>query len=151
MGKKGVIVLETKIIKSKAFRTLRKSSMVVLLDFLARRKMVSVGRKGHEKWHIENNGKIVYPYIEAERMGMHRNVFRNAIDQLIEHGFIDLEHQGHGGRKVIDENGKLVGDMNKYAISERWRQFGKPDFKTMIRKKDTRRGRGWDVFHRLKN
>jgi len=99
--------------------------------------------KRSEEWVIKNNGEIVYPYSEAEHKGIGRREFRNAIDELIEKGFIDIVHQGSGGRS---------GDMTKYFLSDRWKGYGTPSFRPARnpRRKDTRKGRGWSAFHASK-
>ena len=71
-------------------------------------------------WIIRNNGEIVYPYSEAEKKRIGRREFRNAIDELIEKGFLDITHQGSGGRS---------GDMTKYFIDDRWKDFGTLSFR----------------------
>jgi hypothetical protein len=96
--------------------------------------------KRSDTWIIKNNGDIVYPYLEAEKKGVGRREFRNAIDELIEKGFIDITHQGSGGRS---------GDMTKYYIDDRWKEYATASFRPArkARKKDSRKGRGWSVFH----
>ena len=96
--------------------------------------------KRSDEWVIRNNGEIVYPYAEAEKKGIGRREFRNAIDELIEKGFLDITHQGSGGRS---------GDMTRYHIDERWREHGTSNFRPAKkpRRKDTRDGRGWSAYH----
>lgn len=91
-------------------------------------------------WIIRNNGEIVYPYSEAENKGIARREFRNAIDELIEKGFLDITHQGSGGRS---------GDMTQYFLDVRWKNYGTPSFHPAknTRVKDNRGGRGWTVYH----
>ncbi len=96
--------------------------------------------KRSDDWIIKNNGEIVYPYSEAEKKGIGRREFRNAIDELLEKGFLDITHQGSGGRS---------GDMTKYCIDVRWKDYGTPSFRSAKnpRAKDTRKGRGWSAYH----
>lgn len=96
--------------------------------------------KRSDEWVIKNNGEIVYPYAVAERDGIGRREFAKAIDELIEKGFLDIAHQGSGGR---------AGDTSKYFIDDRWKDYGKPTFKPAKkpRVKDDREGRGWAAFH----
>ena len=150
------IRFDKNLLRSKAFRSLSKWSLLVYLDFLRKRQWSQV-KKGppnnrRKVWVHTNNGKIVYPYLEAERKGIGRREFRNAIDELISKGFLDINHLGKGGRKKIDENGKVTGDMTTYIISDRWKDHGKPNFKPpkIERKKDKRGGRGWAVYHERK-
>jgi len=131
-------------LKSEAFRGLGKWSMLVLLDFMGKRKMKEFkipGGRGSE-WRITNNGELVYTYAEAERKGISKAQFRDAIDQLMERGFLDITHRGSGGRK---------GDKNLYSLESRWKDFGTPNFQPVKpRVRDTRGGRGWSAFHKKK-
>ena len=135
------IWIDKNLLRSFAFRSLSKWSLLVYLDFLRKRQMDKIKRsKKSYCWVIKNNGEIVYPYFEAEKKGIGRREFRNAIDELIEKGFLDITHQGSGGRS---------GDMTKYFIDDRWEDYGKPTFRSANnpRKKDTREGRGWSAYH----
>lgn len=135
------IWFDKNLLRSSAFRSLKKWSLLVYLDFLRKRQMEPVKTaKRSEEWVIKNNGEIVYPYSEAEHKGIGRREFRNAIDELIAKGFIDIAHQGSGGRS---------GDMTRFIIDDRWKEYGTPSFRPARkpRSKDTRTGRGWRVFH----
>ena len=94
-------------------------------------------------WIIKNNGEIVYPYSEAERKEVKRREFRNSLDELIAKGFLDITHQGTGGRS---------GDMTKYFLDDRWKNYGTSAFLSAKkpRKKDTRKGRGYAAYHAKK-
>ena len=142
MAKK--IWFDKNLLRSSAFRSLSKWSLLVYLDFLRKRQMEQVKRsKRSDDWVIRNNGEIVYPYSEAEKKGTGRREFRNAIDELIEKGFLDITHQGSGGRS---------GDMTKYFIDDRWKDYGTPSFRPAKnpRRKDNRKGRGWSAYHAKK-
>lgn len=135
------IWFEKELLRSSTFRALSKWSMLVYFDFLRKRQMEPVKRsKRSDDWFIKNNGEIVYPYTEAEHKGIGRREFRNAIDELIEKGFLDIAHQGSGGRS---------GDMTRYFIDDRWKEHGTQSFcpARNPRRKDTRKGRGWSAFH----
>lgn len=138
------IWFEKDLLRSSAFRSLKKWSILVYLDFLRKRQMTQVKRsKRSNEWVIKNNGEIVYPYTEAERKGIGRREFRNAIDELMEKGFLDITHQGSGGHS---------GDMTRYFLDDRWKNYGTPSFRPARnpRTKDTRKGRGWSAFHAYK-
>lgn len=129
------------LLRSSAFRSLTKWSLIVYLDFLRKRQMEPVRRaKRSDDWIIKNNGDIVYPYSEAEVKEIGRREFRNAIDELVEKGFLDIAHQGSGGRS---------GDMTRYFVDDRWKDYDTPSFRPArnLRRKDTRKGRGWSAFH----
>ena len=113
--------------RSSAFRKLSVNSIFVLFEFMSRRKMSRLGRKG--QWNISNNGEIVFPYAEAsKKFKICRSTFCRSIDQLVELGFIDIAHHGGG----------LMKDCSKYALSERWREYGKEGFIQQSRPNDTR-------------
>ena len=117
--------------RNPAFRKLNPSSIFVLFEFLYRRKVTQVPTKvGRGKeWIISNNGEIFFTYDEAENnFGIPRSTFRRAIDQLVDLGFIDITHHGGG----------MMKDASKYAISERWKEYGKKEFLKKLRPKDTR-------------
>ena len=91
--------------------------------------MKKAGRKGREKWLIENNGEIVFTYTEAlKKYGITKPRFRRALDELVGKGFIDITHHGGG----------VKGDSSTYAISERWRDYGIEKFVFKTRPRDTR-------------
>jgi hypothetical protein len=131
MAKSVVMCIPRRIHRSPAFRKLTKSSVLILFEFLFRRKMVELPLNGGRKkdWDIINNGELIFTYDDAvKKFGMARSTFRNCIDQLIKVGFIDIAHHGGGMNK----------DCSKYSISERWIDYGKDKFKKKIRPKDTR-------------
>ena len=125
MSRSNSIVFERKIVHSPAFLALTGVSAQVLFLFLARRKMGKVGsRRGKESWAITNNGEIVFSYPEAvTRFKLSRPTFSRALTALIEYGFIDINHHGGG----------MIKDMTTYYISDRWRDYGTPDFKEKTR------------------
>jgi len=138
------IYIEKNLVHSPAFRSLSRVAFLVYLDFLDKRFLKPVKREKKRVWVMENNGKIVYPYQEAENRGISRKQFVKAIDELQGKGFIDIKHQGKGGRKPA--NG--TGDVTTYWIDDRWEDYGTEDFKPPRnpRRKDTRKGRGFELI-----
>ncbi len=141
MAKKGGIFLGRDLLKSNLFRGLGKTAKNIYFDFRMKCRVKKLkarpGRKA--EWVILNNGDLVYTYEEAGRKGITRSAFVRAIDSLIEAGFIDLVHVGSGGRK---------GDVSRYGISDRWKQWGTSDFVEVKRPKDTRKDRGFAKYWR---
>jgi hypothetical protein len=134
------IVIDADLVTSKVFLCLTGAATHVYLLFLKRRQMKKSGRKGKERWVISNNGEIVFPYAEAkEKFGITPPRFQRALDQLVEHGFIDIVHSGGG----------MVKDISKYSISERWLSYGTDSFIPQYRQKDTR-GLGFKKKEALK-
>lgn len=115
-----VVVLEQRLLKSKAYRSLRTpTSYFVLGIFMTKRQMVKGGRSGKERWDIINNGEIEFTYPEAKKKyGISSGAFRNAIDELREKGFIDIAATGMGVHKV----------KTLYSISDRWKLYGTPGY-----------------------
>ena len=142
------IYISKQILSSMAYRTLSRKAMLVYQDFLAKRIMKRVRHDGNKYWICENNGEIVFPYTEAETNGISRRDFVKTIDELQAKGFIDITHQGKGGRKPATGG----GDYSTYWIDDRWENYGTDDFKLARkpRKKDTRKDRGWELYWKNK-
>lgn len=117
--------------------------MLVYLDFRMKCKVQKTKAKPGRKsgWIILNDGEIEYTYSEAEGKGISRPAFKRSLKELVEKGFIDISRSGMGGPK---------GDKSKYAISERWRDWGTDKFKEATMEKDTRKGRGFSAYWRKK-
>ena len=134
------IFIDSDLVSSKVFLCLTGAATHIYLLFLKRRQMKKSGRKGKERWVISNNGEIVFPYAEAkEKFGITPPRFQRALDQLVEHGFIDIVHSGGG----------MLRDISKYSISSRWMDYGTSKFIEKQRPKDTR-GLGFKKKEALK-
>lgn len=136
------IYLERDLLKSNAFNGLSKWALKAYLRFLTKRVIVQSNSTKHKSKEriISNNGEITFCYSEAKVMGIGEREFRNAIDELIERGFLDLTHQGTGG---------LERDKSKYFIDTRWKKWNTPEFSPAKnpRKKNTKQGRGWEAYN----
>ena len=119
------IVIEEEMLKSKAFNAIRSvNSIRVLFEFYRRRVMGRQGRKGKEHWVIQNNGDIIFTYQEAlKRLGIKQTTFSRCLSELVRLGFIDIAQRSCG----------LHRQPTKYAISERWKKYGQPDFEMINR------------------
>ena len=72
-------------------------------------------KKGFKNLSRTNDGEIVFTYEEAKELGIKSSSFYNILRELIEDkGFINITHGG----------GYYTNDPNKYAISERWQDYG---------------------------
>lgn len=121
-----IICIEQRMLKSKAFLSLNKTAMQMLLIFYTKRQMSKVGRGKRKEWQCTNTGEIVFPYDEGRDMyGITAPRFVRGLDSLITRGFIDIEEQGGG----------VKGYTTKYGISERWRLYGQVHFQTAQRRK----------------
>lgn len=137
------IYIPKEMVRSVAYRSLSRISFLILHDFFYKRNMKQINRNKKKIWICENFDSILYPYSEAVEKGISRSQFVRAIDELQRKGFIDIVHQGRGGRKPA----KGTGDCTRYRISNRWPLIGTADFKPGTpRMKDTRKGRGFDLI-----
>jgi hypothetical protein len=139
-SKSPVIVVDKDVLNSKAFSSLRKgSTIIVYIDFLQKRKLFDAKTKrGKKRWVIVNNGEIEYTYSEAKKKrGFTKPRFHAAIKELVEKGLIDITHAGGG----------YDGDKSLYAISDRWKKYGTPEFESVTMQKDTRQARGFSTVH----
>lgn len=142
-SKSPIIVVEKDVLNSKAFSSLKKgSSIIVYIDFLQKRKLVDTkNKRGKNRWVITNNGQLEYTYSEEKKKrGLTKPRFNGAIKELVDKGLIDIAHAGGG----------YDGDKSLYAISDRWKKYGTPEFESVTMHKDTRRGRGFNTKDKRK-
>lgn len=127
------LFLERDLLESRAWLDLRGIAPQVYGLFRLRiqiRKVKNDHQQKRTPYEMVNNGQIVFSYAEAKRdFGITSPRFRRALEELVEKGFLDIAHAGGG----------LEGDCTRYRISERWRAYGKPDFKAATLPK----GRRW--------
>lgn len=117
MAKKStVIVLELRLVKSRAWLSLSGAAPQVYLLFRTKCQISKrYAARGRHDRIISNNGQIEFTYLEAEKKyGISKDRFGRALDQLIDRGFIDVKASGMGVHKV----------KTWYAISERWIDYG---------------------------
>ena len=128
-AKSSVACFEREMLRSKAYTTLTGASPIILAGFYCKRRLQQVKVGKRTTYEVTNNGEIVFTYREAHDIyRLSKPRFTRALDQLIDHGFIDVAVSG----------AQLWRQCNLYAISERWRLFGTPDFESKPRPK----GRG---------
>ncbi len=114
--------------RSPAFRKLTATAILVYLEFKYRCKYAQAGSRG--RWHHVNNGELIFTYADAKKkFNITPSTFARAIGQLVKFGFIEVTHHGGG----------MLKDSSKYAISERWQDYGKEEFIEKFRKKDERK------------
>lgn len=118
-----------KMLTSEPYLKLSGSAIKVLNFFYIKKVVKKVKVLNREEWKIANNGQIVFTYPEAVSKGFTRPKFKRALLQLIELGFIDLSYHGGG----------LAKDKSLYAISDRWKLYGKEEFVFKTIPKDGRK------------
>ena len=139
-GKNTVIVLEQKMIKSKAWLSLGNTAMQIYLIFRTKCQIGKVGGKDKHRKYIINNGEIIFTFEEAKKKyDISEGRFNRAIDQLVEHGFLEVTVLGMGANQAA----------NCYAICERWRDYDTEKFKQVKRPKLKHRLAGFQQGNRL--
>lgn len=137
----GLIVLEKRLVKSRAWLSLTGAATQVFLLFRTKCQVSKrYGKPGRHDRVILNNGEIEFTYLEAEKKyGISKDRFARALDQLIDRGFIDVKATGMGVHKV----------KSWYAISTRWRDYGTPAFCEAKRPKPSIRNAGFKRGNQL--
>ena len=110
--------IDKKLPISMAWLSLTGKSQDVYLILLMRRKVKPVGKKkkgNRVKWVIANNGEIIFTYGEAKKLGMSDGVFRRAINQLRDRGFIEYETESYQA-------------PNLFTLLDDWKSYGTPGF-----------------------
>lgn len=139
MSKGRVIVLDKTMVKSRAWLSLSRTAVHIYLLLrckcqIAKKSRWSAKRSDDFMGRLLNNGELVFTYAEAKRLyGITAGRFSRAIDELVERGFIEITATGMGVHKV----------ESWYAISDRWRDYGTPSFKTVKRPEPTIRSSGF--------
>lgn len=116
--------LSWEILDSGAFKKLSAKGIQVLLRFSQKRTWADYKVKRKKK-RVYNDKNLSFTYTEAQELGISTSQFHVILVKLVEVGFIDMEHQGGG----------LTRDYSRFALSERWRDYGKPDFKKVVKKR----------------
>jgi hypothetical protein len=135
------IFIDLKVIESQAFSALKRHGMRVLLLFYVKRKLKNhKDSKGNILWNITNNGELVFTYKSALKKGFSRKQFRDALDDLIDKGFLEVTTQGTG-----------PGDPSTYYLSEKWQAYGTRNFKPAPeRRKNKSKKLGWHIYNNRK-
>jgi len=125
--------IEGEMVVHSSFISLKGAAPQVLLLFRCKCVMEKRPKRKPKRWRprILNNGEITFYYSEAEKRGITRPRFKRAIDELVKKGFIDIMRPGNGFARI----------PTLYAISDRWRKWGTPEFEHATRAKDTRNRR----------
>lgn len=116
--------LSWEILDSDAFKKLSAKGIQALLRFSQKRTWTDT-KVNRKKKRVYNGKNLSFTYAEAQELGISTSQFHVILKKLIEVGFIDMEHQGGG----------LARDYSRFTLSERWRDYGKPDFKKVIKKR----------------
>jgi len=124
------ILLPWDMLQSPAFRELSRSGICVLLRFLQKRTWIKNKRRRKGRIQFDGTG-LTFTYEEAKNfLQISGAQFSRELKNLVELGFLDVEHQG----------GCYGKDYSRYALSERWKTYGTPDFVKVEKKRALQRG-----------
>lgn len=121
--------IEAEMFYSEPFKALSASAMRTLMRCLQKRTWEKHRRHGEKKIKYID-GDFIFPYGEAESLGIGTTQFWKNVTLLIELGFIDLAYQG--GRYQRDQHEK---DYSRYRLSDRWRKYGTDNFVKSVKTK----------------
>jgi len=107
------VILPRAMLQSAAFRSLTTGTAhIVLMTFMLKRQVEPRDPK-RESWEVVNDNTLVYTYKEAERQGISATSFRNAIDMLLDRGFIRIAKTGKGRHRA----------KTFYGLADGWRTW----------------------------
>jgi hypothetical protein len=109
-------VIPTEMLYSDAFHSLGASSLKVLVRFLQKRNFWFEGKGKKRKTHYDSTG-IPFSYVEALIFGISTSSFNRALSELIEKGFIRINHRGSGLHKDFSTY-DLVEDYKTWTPGE---------------------------------
>ena len=102
--KRHFVALDFDLLESKSWRELKPHACLAYVYI-------------KKKFNGKNSDNLSYTYGEASKI-MQRNTYSKVINQLVDHGLID-----------VVRSGGLYNRCNIFALSERWRKYGTEDFK----------------------
>ena len=128
---KNKILIEPEMFYSNAFKSLSKSQILTLMRCLQKRRWVKTKVKGGRKQNVYINDGFIFPYAEAKGLGIAGTTqhWKN-INKLIEVGFLEMVHQGGWYQR-----NEKTRDYSVFKNSDRWKQYGKPEFKMVEKPK----------------
>ena len=148
LPRKSGVFLPPEVMDALAFHDLNGTEIRVLLDFCGKRRINPRLKRTAYNWSLKNGvvnggGGLIFTYLEAADRGYSTSTFRRAIDGLIDHGFIDVDHPYDVGSanttRGEDPDGSLAA---RYSMSDRWPRWGTDDFEERPRPKRTGPMRG---------
>ena len=118
------LVLSKKMLRSRAFVKLTGSAKQILIELHTRLKLESYKpRKRHrnsERFYAMNNGELVLSYKSIHKQfGYSTATISKAIDQLVEHGFLEIAELGCGIKR----------QSHKIALIRNWQDYETENFR----------------------
>jgi hypothetical protein len=110
-------VIPPEMLYSEAFYSLGPCGLKVLVRFLQKRNFWFEGKGKKRKAHYDSKG-IPFSYAEALIFGISTSSFNRALSELMEKGFIRINHRGSGLHKDFSTY-DLVEDYKTWTPGER--------------------------------
>lgn len=110
------------LLHSEAYKKLNYGPALKVLNWFHEkiRLQVNKRKRGKNRYQIID-GDISFPYKEAGFRGLSSQQFSRALRELHRIGFIEIKKPGAA----------LKGDFTVFAFSDRWKEYGTPNFKTI--------------------
>jgi hypothetical protein len=121
--------IEREMFQSRAFLSLKGFAPQLLILFLSKRSIETIGGKGKERRRCTNKNSLSVTYIEREKLGITQPRATRGLDELLAKGFLEQTHAG----------GAYKRDRATYGLSDKWRLWT-PGIIFETRKRDVRRG-----------
>ena len=114
------MVLNKKMLRSKAFNSLTSAAKQILLELFMRLvlecKRYRNYRRQNKTFYAKNNGELKLTYKEIHRMfGYSTATISKAIDRLVAHGFIEIVELGCGVKRMSHKIA-LITDRKLYFL-----------------------------------
>jgi hypothetical protein len=122
---KSQVRLDADIIYSKAYKEIMSSGSAITTLMRCYQKRKWDDSKGRKKKPVYLNEPFIFPYNEIKALwGIGTTQHWKNMNKLIDVGFLDLDYQGGWYQK-----NERTKDFSRYKLSERWRNYGTPEFK----------------------
>lgn len=119
-SRKWMIRIDFELLHSDAYRRLKYGPALKVLNWFFEKVKFKVDRnkRGRKRYQTINDGELSFTYREAHIRGLTDQQFRRSLEELVQLGFIDVKKAGSG----------LRGDYTIFLLSQRWKEFGTPNF-----------------------
>ncbi len=114
--------MEFALLHSTAYRTLDYAPALKVINWFHEKRTIDVDKKkrGSKRYKVKVQD-VSFTYAEAALRGLDHKKFARALRELHAHGFIDVIYLGSGKQR----------DYSRYALSDRWRNFGAKNFEAI--------------------
>ncbi|MBA4417238.1 MAG: hypothetical protein C0392_04915 [Syntrophus sp. (in: bacteria)] len=122
------IIIEPDMFYSKAFKDLSATALWTLMRCLQKRTWKYKDKR--KTTIVYTDDGFIFPYSEAEALGIGTTQCWKNIKTLVNLGFLDIVHQGGWYQKKEKQK-----DYSVYKLSDRWKLYGEKNFQPGIKPK----------------